>query len=98
MLASWVTPAAPTSAATWATISSATRMSAFGIVKLMSVVPSFDVFWTIMSTLTFAPASGSNSAAEIPAGRARQMIVTFDSETSVTTPEMIGSSMLGSSR
>ena len=39
-------------------------MSALGTVKLMSVVPSVDVFCTIMSTLTLASASGSNSAAD----------------------------------
>ena len=41
-------------------------MSAIGIVKLMSVVPSVDVFCTIMSTLTLASASGSKSAADTP--------------------------------
>ena len=73
-------------------MSSATTMSADGIVKLMSVAPSVDVFCTIMSTLTLAAASGSNSAAEIPGRSGTPSTVTFDSLTSVTTPEMIGSS------
>ena len=54
------------SAATRCTICSATPMSADGTVKLMSVVPPIEVFCTIMSTLTLAAASGSNSAAEMP--------------------------------
>ena len=96
MSASWSTPAAPISAATRLTIDSAVAMSAFGIVKLMSVLPSCDVFCTIMSTLTLAAANGSNSAAEIPGRSGTDSTVTFDSVVSVTTPEMIGSSMLGS--
>ncbi len=68
-------------------------MSAEGIVKLMSVIPSVEVFWTIMSTLMLAPASDSNSAAEIPGRSGTPSTVTFDSLTSVTTPEMIGSSI-----
>ena len=48
-----------------------------------------------MSTLTLAAASGSNSAAEMPGRSGTAMTVTFDSLMSVTTPEMIGSSMLG---
>ena len=74
-------------------MSSATFMSADGIVKLMSVVPSVDVFWTIMSTFTLASASGSNSVAEIPGRSGTPSTVTFDSLLSVTTPEMIGSSI-----
>ena len=72
-------------------------MSADGIVKLMSVVPSVDVFWTIMSTFTLASASGSNSVAEIPGRSGTPSTVTFDSLLSVTTPEMIGSSIARSS-
>ena len=96
MSASWFTPVAPISAATRATIDSAVTRSAFGIVKLMSVLPSCDVFCTIMSTLTLAAANGSNSAAEMPGRSGTERMVTFASLVSVTTPEMIGSSMLGS--
>ena len=63
----------------------------------MSVWPSVEVFWTIMSTLTFFAASGSNSAADTPGWSGTPSTVTFASLTSVTTPEMIGSSMEGSS-
>ena len=73
-------------------------MSAIGIVKLMSVWPSVEVFCTIMSTLTLAAASGSNSAAETPGRSGTPSTVTFASLTSVTTPEMIGSSIAGSSK
>ena len=96
MLALWFTPTAPISAATRATICSATAMSAFGIVKLMSVVPSFEVFCTIMSTFTLASASGSNNAAEIPGRSGTPITVTLASLVSVTTPETMGSSMPGS--
>ena len=51
-----------------------------------------------MSTLTLAAASGSNSAAEMPGRSGTPMTVTFASLTSVTTPEMIGSSMLWAPR
>ena len=59
-------------------------MSADGIVKLMSVDPSVDVFCTIMSSLTLASASGSNSDAEIPGLSGTPSTVTFDSPASVT--------------
>ena len=72
-------------------------MSAIGIVKLMSVVPWVDVFCTIMSTFTLASASGSNSAAEMPGLSGTPNTVTFASVMSVTTPEMIGSSIEASS-
>jgi hypothetical protein len=65
-------------------------MSAIGTVKLMSVVPSVEVFCTIMSTFTFAAASGSNSAAEMPGRSGTPSTVTLASLMSVTTPEMIG--------
>ena len=77
--ASCVTPLAPISFATRETMSSATFMSAFGIVNEMSVRPSFEVFCTIMSTLTFALASPSNNAAEIPGRSGTPTTVTFDS-------------------
>ena len=73
-------------------------MSAIGTVKLMSVCPSVEVFCTIMSTLTLAAASGSNSAAEMPGRSGTPSTVTLASLTSVTTPEMIGSSIAGSSK
>lgn len=77
-------------------MASAVPLSALGIVKLMSVVPSWLVFCTIMSTLTLAAASGSNSAAEMPGRSGTATTVTLASLMSVTTPEMMGSSMLGS--
>ena len=97
MSPSWVTPPAPIWAATSLTTFSATAMSALGIVKEMSVVPSFEVFCTIMSTLMFDAASGSNSAAETPGRSGTALTVTLASDTSWTTAEMIGSSMFGSS-
>jgi hypothetical protein len=90
------TPRAPISEAIRPTIDCAVAMSAFGIVKLMSVVPSWLVFCTIMSTFTLAAASGSNRAAEMPGRSGTATIVTLLSDRSVTTPEMIGSSMLDS--
>ena len=50
-----------------------------------------------MSTLTLAAASGSNRAAETPGRSGTPRTVTLASLASVTTPEMIGSSMDGSS-
>ena len=97
MSSSCVTALAPISSETRCTIDSDWAMSAIGIVKLMSVVPSVDVFWTIMSTFTFAAASGSNSAAEMPGRSGTPSTVTLASVMSVTTPEMIGSSTEGSS-
>ena len=73
-------------------------MSEIGTVKLMSVCPSVEVFCTIMSTLTFAAASGSNKAADTPGRSGTPSTVTLASLTSVTTPEMIGSSIAGSSK
>ena len=73
-------------------------MSALGTVKLMSVWPSVDVFWTIMSTTTLRAASGSNNAADTPGWSGTPSTVTLASLASVTTPEMIGSSMPGSSK
>jgi hypothetical protein len=63
-------------------------------VKLMSVLPSCDVFCTIMSTLTLAAATaeqrcGMPDVGNGEDGHLRPLM-------SVTTPEMIGSSMLGS--
>ena len=96
MESSLTTPAAPILVAMSSTIDCATFMSALGTVKLMSVKPSAEVFCTIMSTFTFACASGSNRPADTPGRSGTLRTVTLASLTSVTTPEMMGSSMEGS--
>ena len=63
----------------------------------MSVVPSADTFWTIMSMLTFWPATAVNSRAAIPGSSGTFSTVTFASEVSCATPEMIASSTMSSS-
>ena len=50
-----------------------------------------------MSTLTFSSASARNTVAATPGRSGTWKIVTFASETSWVTPEMIGCSMVGSS-
>ena len=94
MFVSQVTPLAPTCLETLSTVAQAAAMSALGSVKETSVVPAVDVFYMIMSTFTFASASGSNSAAETPGWSGTPSTVIFASLASWTTPEMIGSSML----
>ena len=66
MFSSLLMPVAPTSSPTFFKIGSAVVMSPIGNVNEMSVVPSIDVFCTIMSTFTFAAASDSNKSADTP--------------------------------
>ena len=93
MFSSCETPFAPTSSPTFFKIGSAVAISPSGKVKEMSVVPSMDVFCTIMSTLTFACANDSNNNADTPGRSGTPSNVIFASPTSWTTPEIIGSSI-----
>ena len=47
-------------------VSAARPRSAPGQVKLMSVMPSSEMFWMIMSTLTALPARAENTLAATP--------------------------------
>ena len=60
------TPPASTSAATASASEMARSTDAVGTVNEMSVVPSWETFWTIMSTLMPAAASGSKREAATP--------------------------------
>ena len=56
----------PSSRATGSRIRFAFASSTWGIVKLRSVAPPWPMFWTIMSTLMPASASGAKTAAATP--------------------------------
>ncbi len=90
-------PPASISTTTLSTTSIVPESSSFGMVKEMSVKPSVETFCSIMSTLTLSSASARNSRAAMPGRSGTWKIVTFASETSWVTPEMIGCSMFGSS-
>jgi hypothetical protein len=62
----------------------------------MSVLPSLETFWTIMSTRTPASASGRKTRAAIPGRSGTPKIVTFASELSWAMPEMIACSIASS--
>ena len=68
-----------------------------GTVKEMSVVPSCEVFCTIMSTLIARSASPRNSEAAMPGRSGTPVMVTLASEVSLVTAETMGCSMDGSS-
>ena len=91
------TAVAPTSAATAPRIGSALPRSVIGTVNEMSERPATDTFWTIMSMLTPASASGRNTRAATPGWSGTPEIVTFASDTSCATPEMIAFSIKSSS-
>ncbi len=71
--------------------------SSFGSVKEMSVIPLLLTFCTIMSTLTDSSARARKTRAAMPTWSGTPVIVTFASEVSCVTPEMIAASMDSSS-
>ena len=73
--------------------SSARPISDFGSVNEMSVCPSAETFWTIMSTFTPTSASVRKTRAAIPGRSGTPRIVTSASEVSCAMPEMIGCSI-----
>ena len=89
---SCATPAAPISCASGSSARSAAAARFFGSVNEMSVCPSADTFWTIMSTLTPTSASVRKTRAAIPGRSGTARIVTSASEVSCAIPEMIGCS------
>ena len=74
-------------------LDSARRISVFGSVNEMSVCPSAETFWTIMSTFTPTSASVRKTRAAIPGRSGTPRIVTSASEVSCAIPEMIGCSI-----
>ncbi len=68
--------------------------SAPGHVKLISVMPSSDTFWMIMSTLTALPASALNTLAATPDMSGTPRMVTFTSDVSCAMPVMTASSIM----
>ena len=66
MAESLVTPVAPISVASVPAVDMARSRSPWGTVKEMSVTPSVDTFWTIMSTLIPAAANSRKTPAAIP--------------------------------
>ena len=71
--------------------------SSLGSVNEMSVIPLLLTFCTIMSTLTDSSARARNTRAAMPTWSGTPVIVTFASEVSWVTPEMIAASMDSSS-
>src|SRR6266508_1084136 len=92
MSGSHVKPAASISPAISPRIRSAFGTSSFGSVNEMSVCPSAETFWTIMSTFTPASARGRKTRAAIPGRSGTPRIVAFASEVSCAIPEMIARS------
>ena len=76
------------------TVSQARFWSAPGQVKLMSVMPSSDTFWMIISTLTWLPAKALNSLAATPDMSGTPRMVTFTSDVSCAMPVMTASSIM----
>jgi len=97
MSASCVTPAASRSSTIVSITFRARVRSSRGTVKEMSVWPALDTFCTIMSTFTDSSARVRNSLAAIPGRSGTRVIVTFASETSWVTPEMMACSIGSSS-
>ena len=62
----------------------------------MSVVPCSETFWMIMSTLTLASASRPKTSAATPGRSGTSRMVTFASDVSCVTPEMIACSIVAS--
>ena len=77
-----------------AAISRAAARVDFGTVNEMSVVPSVDVFWTIMSTLMSADAIGSNNRAAMPGKSGTPRMVSLASDVSWAIPLMTACSMV----
>ena len=71
--------------------------SSFGSVKLTSVRPSCETFWTIMSTPTPSSATERKIAAAMPGRSGTSWIVTLASVSSHATPEISASSIRTSS-
>src|SRR5581483_406730 len=71
--------------------------SSFGSVNEMSVMPLLLTFCTIMSTFTVSSASARKTRAAMPTWSGTPVIVTFASEVSCVTPEMIAASIVSSS-
>ena len=71
--------------------------SSRGSVNEMSVRPPSETFWTIMSTLMPASASGRKSRAAMPGWSGTPWIVASASEVSCAIPEMIACSSSSSS-
>ena len=71
-------------------IGSARRISVLGSVNEMSVCPSAETFWTIMSTFMPTSASVRKTRAAIPGRSGTPRIVTSASDGVVRDPEMIG--------
>ena len=63
-------------------------------VKLMSVMPSSEMFWMIMSTLTVLPASAENTFAATPVMSGTPRMVNFTSDVSWAMPVMTASSIM----
>ena len=76
------------------TVSFARGRSAPGHVKLMSVMPSSEMFWMIMSTLTVLPASAENTFAATPVMSGTPRMVNFTSDVSWAMPVMTASSIM----
>ena len=76
------------------TVSRARFSSAPGHVKLMSVMPSFEMFWMIMSTLTLLPANAENTFAATPVMSGTPRMVNFTSDVSWAMPVMTASSIM----
>ena len=97
MASSKLAPPASISTTILSTISIVRVSSSRGIVNEMSVWPSVDTFCSIMSTFTFSLASARNSFAAMPGRSGTRKMVTFASDVSWVTPEMIGASIPRSS-
>ena len=74
-------------------VSDARGKSLFGQVKLISVTPSSETFWMIMSTETFAAARRENTLAATPDMSGTPRRVTLTSEVSWAMPVTTASSI-----
>jgi hypothetical protein len=97
MSGSFVKPVAPISLAVCLRIRSALTRSSFGSVNETSVWPCSETFCTIMSMFTPASESARKIRAATPGRSGTPSTVTFASEVSWMTPEMIAFSSIGSS-
>ena len=96
MSVSTSTDSAPISTATCLEMRSPSATWTRGTVKLMSVVPSCDTFWTIMSTLTPASARDPKRVAATPGRSGTRFTVSFASERSWAMPLTIACSIVDS--
>ena len=91
---SMTTSRALISGTTRSRVSLALERSAAGHVNEMSVKPSSETFWMIMSVLTMLPASELNTRAAMPVASGTPRMVTLTSDVSCAMPVITASSIM----